>query len=138
MANQELIRIFSEIAIFLKMEEIPFKPKAYEKAVLGLETLVRDVKEIYEREGTDGLKEIPGVGKNIAEKIKEYLKTGKVKSYEKLKRKMPVSLEELIAVEGIGPKMIKDLWFKLKIKNLKDLEKAPRANQNFLGNSYFS
>jgi len=49
MANQELIRIFSEIAIFLKMEEIPFKPKAYEKTVLGLETLVRDVKEIYEQ-----------------------------------------------------------------------------------------
>ena len=129
MANQELIRIFSEIAIFLKMEEIPFKPKAYEKAVLGLETLVRDVKEIYEREGTDGLKEIPGVGKNIAEKIKEYLKTGRVKSYEKLKRKMPVSLEELIAVEGIGPKMIKDLWLKLKIKNLKDLEKAAKARK---------
>jgi len=129
MTNQELIKIFSEIAIFLEMEEIPFKPKAYEKAVLGLETLTRDVKEIYEKEGTDGLKEIPGVGKSIAEKIKEYLKTGRVKSYEKLKRKMPVSLEELIAVEGIGPKMIKDLWLKLKIKNLKDLEKAAKARK---------
>ena len=129
MTNQELIKIFSEIAIFLEMEEIPFKPKAYEKAVLGLETLTRDVKEIYEKEGTDGLKEIPGVGKSIAEKIKEYLKTGRVKSYEKLKRKMPVSLEELIAVEGIGPKMIKDLWLKLKIKNLKDLERAAKARK---------
>lgn len=129
MANQELIKIFSEIAVFLEMEEIPFKPKAYEKAVLGLETLIRDVKEIYEREGIDGLKEIPGVGESIAEKIKEYLKTGKVKFYEKLKRKIPVSLEELIAVEGIGPKTIKDLWLKLKIKNLKDLEKAAKARK---------
>jgi len=129
MANQELIKIFSEIAVFLEMEEIPFKPKAYEKAVLGLETLTKDVKEIYEKEGTDGLKEIPGVGESIAEKIKEYLKTGRVKSYEKLKRKMPVSLEELIAVEGIGPKMIKDLWLKLKIKNLKDLERAAKARK---------
>ncbi len=129
MANQELIKIFSEIAILLEMEEIPFKPKAYEKAVLGLETLTRDVKEIYEKEGIDGLKDIPGVGESIAEKIKEYLKTGRVKSYEKLKRKMPVSLEELIAVEGIGPKMIKDLWLKLKIKNLKDLEKAAKARK---------
>ncbi len=129
MANQELIKIFSEMATFLKIKEVLFKPQAYERAVLGLEALNKEIREIYQQRGIEGLKEIPGIGENLANKIQEYLKTGKIRSYQKLKKEVPINLEELMAVEGIGPKTIKSLWSELKIKNLRDLEKAARAGK---------
>ena len=129
MNNQELAKIFYEIATYLEMQDVAFKPQAYEKAALGLETLTDDVSEIYKNQGIKGLKEISGVGQNIAEKIIEYLKTGKVKEHQALRKKMPVDLEGLTSVEGIGPKMVRDLYKHLKIKNLKDLEKSAKAGK---------
>jgi len=129
MTNQELAKIFYEIASYLEMEDVPFKPQAYERAAMGLEALSEDVEKIYKEGGEPTIEKIPGVGKSLAEKIIEYLKTGKIKYYEDFKKKMPVAMEELTAVEGIGPKMVRDLWKYLKIKNLKDLEKAARAGK---------
>ncbi|MDP2926567.1 MAG: DNA polymerase/3'-5' exonuclease PolX [bacterium] len=121
-----MAKIFSEIAVFLKMDSIAFRPQAYEKAAFALETLNQDVEEIYQKKGIHGLKEIPGIGLTIAERIEEYLKTDKIKYYQELKEKMPVNLEELLAVEGIGPKIVKELYRRLKIKNLGELEKAAK------------
>ena len=129
MANQEIAKIFQNIALYLEMQDIAFKPQAYEKAALNLETLSEDVSEIYKKGGINALKEIPGIGENLAEKIIEYIKTGKIKEYESLKKKMPVNIEELTSVEGIGPKMVRDLYKNLKIKNLADLEKAAKAKK---------
>ncbi len=124
MTNQEIAKIFYEIAEYLAMQDIPFKPRAYEKAAFSIEALEEDVFDIYKKGGTKALEEIPGVGRGIAERIEEFLKTGHLKDYEKLKKKMPVNISELTAVEGVGPKSILKLYQKLKIKNLKDLEKA--------------
>ncbi len=129
MANQEIAKIFQEIATYLEMQDVAFKPQAYEKAALNLETLSEDVEDIYKKGGIKALKEIPGIGENLAEKIIEYIKTGKIKEYENLKHKMPVNLEELTSVEGIGPKMVRDLYKNLKIKNLDDLEKNAKAGK---------
>jgi DNA polymerase (family 10) len=129
MKNQEIAKIFYEIAFFLEMEGVQFKPFAYEKAAITLEGLEEDVEEIYKREGFDGLKKIPGVGESIAQKIEEYLKTGKIKYYEDYKKKYPINLGELMGIEGVGPKRIKVLYEKLKIKNLNDLEKAAKAHK---------
>ena len=129
MKNQEIAKIFYEIAFFLEMEGVQFKPFAYEKAAITLEGLEEDVEEIYKSEGFDGLKKIPGVGESIAQKIEEYLKTGKIKYYEDYKKKYPINLEELMGIEGVGPKRIKVLYEKLKIKNLNDLEKAAKAHK---------
>jgi len=129
MDNHEIAKIFYEIATYLEMKDIAFKPQAYEKAALSLETLSEDVENIYKKGGLNALKEIPGIGENLAEKIVEYLKTGKIKEHQALRKKMPVNLEELIGVEGIGPKMVRDLYKNLKIKNLKDLEKAAKAGK---------
>jgi DNA polymerase (family 10) len=85
--------------------------------------------KIYEKGGLKALEEIPGVGKGIAEKIAEYIKTGKIKEYELLKKKMPVNLEELGVVEGIGPKKIKILYKKLGVKNIDDLEEAAKKHK---------
>ena len=75
MKNQELAKIFYEIANYLEMEEMPFKPYAYQKAAITLETLEEDIEEIYKEGGRKAILKIPGVGKSIADKIEEYLKT---------------------------------------------------------------
>ncbi|HOK35160.1 MAG TPA: DNA polymerase/3'-5' exonuclease PolX [Candidatus Pacearchaeota archaeon] len=129
MLNQELAKMFSEISLYLEMDNVPFKPQAYEKAAVALESLNEDVKDIYQKGGREAIENIPGVGKSIADKIIEYIETGKIKYYEDYKKKMPVNIEELISVEGVGPKTVKVLWEKLKIKNLEDLEKAARDHK---------
>jgi len=129
MRNKEIANIFYEIADFLEMEGITFKPYAYQKAALILENLEKDVFDIYKIGGKDALKKIPGIGTSIADKIEEYLITGKIKYYQDLKKKMPVKIQELTAVEGLGPRKIKILYQKLKIKNIKDLEKAAKSGK---------
>ena len=116
MPNQELAKILYEIGDFLDMEKIAFKPYAYQKAAITLDTLEKDVAEIYKEGGIKALEKIPGVGKSIAKKIEEYIKTGKIKYYEQLKKKMPVKVEELTAIEGIGPKTVQNIsqWLKFE------------------------
>jgi len=129
MINSILAKIFYEIALYLEMEDVPFKPQAYESAAMALEGLSEDVVEIYKRGGEKAIEKIPGVGKSIAEKIIEYIKTGKIKYYEDFKKKIPVNIGELTSIEGVGPKMVRDLWKYLKIKNIEELEKAAREGK---------
>lgn len=129
MKNFEIVKILKEIAIFLDMDNVQFKPRAYEKAAKSIEALEEPVEDIYKRGGTKTLMEIPGVGESIAEKIEELIKTGKLRYYEKLRKKVPVDLGSFSSIEGLGPKKIKILWQKLKIKNIDDLEKAALAHK---------
>jgi DNA polymerase (family 10) len=127
--NQEIANIFYEIANYLEMEGVAFKPYAYQKVAIVLENLEEDIADIYEKGGKEALEKIPGVGKNIANRIEEYLKTGKIKYYLQLKKKTPVNMEELIRVEGLGPRKVKILYQKLGIRNLKDLEKKAKMHK---------
>ena len=127
--NQELAKIFYEIADYLKMDEVPFKPYAYQKVAIVLEGMEEDVEKIYKRGGKKALENIPGVGKNIAKTIEEYLKTGKIKYYQQFKKRLPIKLDELIRVEGMGPRKAKILYQKLKVRDLKTLEKAARTHK---------
>jgi len=129
MKNQEIAKIFYEIAEFLKMEDADFRPFVYEKAALALETIEEDVADIYQKGGKEALEEIPGIGKSLAEKIEEYIKKGKIKYYQDLKKKTPINIEELTRVEGLGPRKVKVLYQKLEIRNIKDLEKAAKAHK---------
>ncbi len=128
-SNNDIAEKLQEIAIYLEMDDVPFRPRAYEKASEGVLSLDKSVSEIYKDGGLPALEKIPNVGVSIAEKIEEMLKTGKIKDHEALKKKIPVNLAELRMVEGIGPKKIKILYQKLKIKNLKDLEAAVKAGK---------
>lgn len=129
MTNQALAKIFNEIALYLEMQDVAFKPQAYQKAAAAIESLAEDIGKIYEKERLAGLRKIPFVGQGLAEKIEEYLKTGKIREYLELKKKIPIEIEELIGVEGVGPKTVRDLYKHLKIKNLKDLEAAAKAGK---------
>jgi len=129
MKNREIAKIFYGISEYLKVDDIPFKPQAYEKAAITIETLEEDVAKIYREGGLKELEKIPGVGKSIAEKIEEFLKTGKIKYYNELRKKLPVDLAEISSVESLGPKRAKILYEKLGIRNLKELEKAAKAGK---------
>ncbi|MEK7061896.1 MAG: DNA polymerase/3'-5' exonuclease PolX, partial [Patescibacteria group bacterium] len=129
MKNQEIAKIFYNIAKYLQMDGVAFKPYAYEKAGNSLEALKKDVGEIYNEGGLKALMAIPGVGKNISDHIEEYLKSGKITVYEQLKKKLPLNIDELVRVEGMGPRKVKILYQKLGIKNLKDLERAVKKHQ---------
>jgi DNA polymerase (family X) len=129
MKNFELAKILRNISILLDMDEVQFKPRAYEKAARSVEALEEEVEEIYGRGGVKALTDIPGVGESIAEKIEELIKTAKLRYYEELLRKTPVDLDSLYGIEGMGPKTIKVLYQKLGIKNIDDLEKAAQAHK---------
>lgn len=102
----------------------PFKARAYNRAADVIESLSSNVEDIYKKEGLNGLLQIPTIGNAIATKIEEFVTTGKIKHLEELKVNVPIAIDELSKIEGIGPKTIKTLYVKLKIKNLTDLEKA--------------
>ncbi len=124
MTNREIAKEFTEMAALLEMQGVAFKPRAYEKAALSIESLDREAKDIYKEGGIQALEQIPGVGKGIAGHIEELIRKGSFHEYKMLKKKFPVNISELLAVEGIGPHMIKVLWEKLRIKNLTQLEAA--------------
>ncbi|MEF8913933.1 helix-hairpin-helix domain-containing protein [Natronomonas sp.] len=118
MKNQEIATILREIADFLEIREVEYKPRAYRTAVRNVESLSEDIEAIYER---GELEEIEGVGESISEKIAEYLETGKMSYYEELKADLPVDIEALTSVEGVGPKTAKRLYLELDVETRDDL-----------------
>lgn len=90
MINQEISKILNEIGDLLDIKGVAFKPRAYRKAAKSLEDLKEDISDVYKKSGAKGIKQIPGIGKSIAEKIEEYLKKGKMKYYEELKEETTI------------------------------------------------
>jgi len=111
------------------MKDVAFKPQAYERVARLVESMDEDLDDIYKKGSVKALMEIESIGRGLAEKIEEFIKTGKIKEYEKLRKECPVDLEALTAIEGIGPKMIKALYEKLGVKTLADLEKAAKIHK---------
>ncbi len=126
MKNREMAGILYEIAELLEMKDVDFKPRAYRWAAQNIESLGTDIEELYEQ---GKLQDISGVGKSIAEKITEYLETGSVETLERLREETPVDIQELSAVEGLGPKRIETLYEKLGITTLDDLGEAAEAGK---------
>ena len=126
MENSKIAELFEEIADMLELDAKAnrFEPLAYRKAALTIGTMQQDVAEIYAKEGIEGLTKLPGVGKTIAERIVEYLKTGKIQKYEELKKRFPIDFASLTKIQGMGAKKAYKLYKALGIRNLDDLKKA--------------
>ncbi len=124
MKNADIASIFYSIADILEIQKVQWKPIAYRKAARTIESLSEDIEEIYKKGGLKELMEIPGVGEALAKKIEEFIKTGKISEYEKLKKEMPAGLGDLVSIPGLGPKKAYRLFKELKIKGISDLEKA--------------
>ncbi|MBI4134688.1 MAG: DNA polymerase/3'-5' exonuclease PolX [Candidatus Sungbacteria bacterium] len=129
MSNQEMAKILLEMSELLAMDEVLFKPQAYERAAESIASFSEDIGVLYTQGGTKALRTIPGVGQGIAEKIEEYVRTGHVREYERMKKKLPVDIAGLAQIEGIGPKAIKVLWEKLQVRDVPSLERAARAGK---------
>jgi DNA polymerase (family 10) len=126
MKNQEIADLLREIADFLEIEEVEYKPRAYRTAARNVEALSEDVEDVYERGELEG---IEGVGESIAEKIAEYLETGTLGYYEDLRADLPIDVEAITSVEGVGPKTAKRLYLELGVRDLDDLERAAEAGE---------
>jgi DNA polymerase (family X) len=125
--NQELAQVFSNIADLLEIKgEVVYKVLAYRRAAESLREYNRDAGEAW-RAGE--LRQIPGVGAAIAEKIEEMLSTGQLGFYEKLKAEIPVGLVDMLAVPDVGPRKVALFWKKLGITTLPELEQAARQGK---------
>jgi len=122
MKNKELANLFGRMADILEFKgENPFKISAYRRASRILGDLTQDVEEIAER---GELREVPGIGEGIADKIVEYLKTGKVAKFEEARKDVSDDLIAIMDIPGMGPKTLAMLYKEKKIRNLSELEKS--------------
>ena len=127
--SQAISKIFFEFAYWHEMNGVAFKPRAYQLASESVSALGDEVEAAWRKGGIKALKELPGIGQNMAEKIDEFMRTGKIQEYADLKKKFPVDIWGLSRIEGLGPKHILDLYVKLHVKNVKDLKKTIKAGR---------
>lgn len=127
MKNLLVSQIFRDIAKILEIKsDNPFRIRAYERAAQNIEGLTEDVGQLIKE---DRLRGIPGIGKDLADKIKEIVSTGRLKAYEGLKKTIPPGFLDLLNIPSVGPKTAKVLYERLNIKNIDDLEKAIKQDK---------
>ena len=126
MKNQLVAAILNQVADLMEIEAVDFRTKAYRRAAHTVDTLSEDIEDI-KNEGR--LQELPGIGEKIAGKIEEIVETGSLEYLNNLKKEFPVDYDALMAVEGLGPRSIKQLYNELGIKNLDDLEKNAKRHR---------
>jgi len=121
--NNDVAEIFDEVADFLEIKgENQFRVRAYRNAARTVAGLSRSVADLAaEEKGLDGL---PGIGKDLADKIRTIVKTKSLPLLEDLKKELPEGLSALMKVRGLGPKKIAALHKELKVASLEDLKKA--------------
>jgi DNA polymerase (family 10) len=128
-SNAEVAVALREMALFLEMEEVAFKPRAYEKAAVEVEALDRPLDEIESEQGEKGIEALPGIGRGIAERIVELVRTGRMRDLEALRKQTPVDVRGLTAIEGVGPKTVRALYEALGIRDVRSLERACRGGR---------
>jgi 5S rRNA maturation endonuclease (ribonuclease M5) len=108
--NKKISDLLKEIADLLEVKGVNYKPAAYRKASLSLESLEDDISEVYEKKGVKGVTDIPKIGKSIAEKIEEYLKKGKIKQLEELRKETAIRqiVTHYFETKGISLKQLKE------------------------------
>ncbi len=122
MKNKELAEIFDKWADILEfMGDNPYHIRAYRNAARLIRDLSEDI-ELLAKEGK--LSQLPGIGQRLQAKILEFLRTGKISEFEKLKSQVPDTIFTLLEIPGIGPKTVKLLYEKLGVRSLEDLKRA--------------
>ncbi|GAB4048324.1 DNA polymerase/3'-5' exonuclease PolX [Catellatospora paridis] len=102
-----------------------FRARTYEKAARGVAGHATDVATL----DLKGLEQIPGVGKSTAEKIVEFLSSGRMEALEQLRAKVPAGVRELIAIPGLGPAKAMTLHRELGISSMDELVHAIEAGR---------
>jgi len=126
--NADIAAIFDEIADLLEIESAnPFRVRAYRNAARTLRDLDRDVAAMI-AEGED-VTELPGIGEDLASKIKEIVETGTAAMLEEHRKNVPATLTNLLKIPGLGPKRVQTLYHKLGIRTLEDLRNAAQGGR---------
>lgn len=129
MENIEIARIFDEVADLLDIQGAnAFRIRAYRNAARTIGTLGTPVETLVATD-SDALEELPGIGADLAGKIAEICRTGKLGLVEELARKTPESLVALLRIPGIGPKRARLIHRKLGVKTIAELEQAARRGK---------
>ncbi|MBN3039668.1 MAG: DNA polymerase/3'-5' exonuclease PolX [Candidatus Omnitrophica bacterium] len=127
MKSKEIAQIFREIAQMLELKGANvFRIRAYERAALNIENLGDQLSSLAD---TDALTSIPGIGKDLSQKIKEYLQTGRIDYYQELKSDLAPGLLEMLAIPGLGPKTVRQIYEKLGIKTVQELKQKAASGQ---------
>jgi DNA polymerase (family 10) len=126
--NAEIAAMFDQTADLLEFKgENQFRVRAYHRAARTVEGLPQSVRSLLSAE--KDLTELPGIGKDLAGKIADIVKTGHFELLEQLKKKLPGQLGDMAALPGLGPKRVKLLYDKLKVRTLDDLRRAIKAGR---------
>ena len=126
MNNEEIADIFNRIALLMEIKgENRFKIQAYQRASDTLRSSTDNLELLSQQE----IKNLPGIGSALADKIRELLTSGKLGFLENLEQEVPPSLIELLKVPGLGPKRVALLWKELGITTLSDLQEAAKAEK---------
>ncbi len=127
MRNLEIAKLFDEIADFLEVkDENLFRIRAYRRAAQVVEGLSEDIAAIAAREG---LLEIPGIGKDLAGKIQEYLAGGRIEYLESLRKEIPAGVIEMMGIHGVGPKTARHLYEQIGVDSVEKLEELAKAHK---------
>ncbi|MDX1414105.1 MAG: DNA polymerase/3'-5' exonuclease PolX [Candidatus Promineifilaceae bacterium] len=127
MKNRDVVDMFNRVADMLAIRgDQIHRILAYQRAAESIANLGRDINQVY-AEGN--LTTIPGIGKTLADKIEEMLTTGRLEFYERLSQEVPPSLLELLRVEGLGPKRVKQIYETLNVTNLEELTVVAQAGE---------
>jgi len=126
--NADIAAVFTEIAELLEIQgENPFRVRAYRNAARSVGELGRSVATMI-AQGED-LTDIPGVGQDLAAKIREIAATGTCALLARMRRTLPPAITELLQVPGLGPKRVRALHDALDIRTLEQLDRAAREGR---------
>lgn len=127
LSNQQLADIFADIAGRLQIQgEVVFKTRAYSTVAENILNSPRPVIELWQEGKLD---EIPGVGREIARKLDELLRTGRLAFYERLREEVPDGVAAMLRVPNMGPQRVKAVWQQLHIDSIDALEAAAKAGK---------
>jgi DNA polymerase (family 10) len=120
--NADVARLFEDIADMLEVQgDSAFRYNAYREAARQIAALPQPIEEVAAAGELDA---IPGVGKAIAAKIQEFLQTGTLAYYERLREQVPPGLVQLLQIPGLGPRTAQILHRELGVGSLEDLQRA--------------
>jgi DNA polymerase (family 10) len=126
--NDEVARRLEEFADRLEATGVEYKPRSYRKAAENVRDHPVAIEELA-REGRDAVAEVEGVGDAISAKVVEYVETGEIAELAQLREELPVDIDALTSVEGVGPKTVGRLYEALGVEDLDDLEAAAEAGE---------
>ncbi len=123
MDNGPIARVFAEIADLLEIKgENAFKIRAYRGAAETIAAWPDAVGRLDDAQ----LRELPGIGKDLAKKIRELAETGACGYHQDLLQEFPPSILDMLRLQGVGPKTVALLYSGLNIRTLDDLAAAAR------------